>query len=140
MATPDILASQNKAVVAFLDGRRMKGYIHSFSAQKDHFRLFFERDTAQGEGAEVQMKDLKAIFFARDFVDNSEYSAPQELNSQNQGRKAEVTFHDGERLLGTADDAYDPQRIGFFLVPTEPRSNNLRVFVIAKNARHIRWI
>lgn len=141
MATPNILASQNNAVVAFLDGRRMKGYIYSFSAQKDHFRLFFARDTAQGEGVEVQMKDLKAIFFARDFVGNSEYSASQELNSQNQGRKAEVTFHDGEKLVGTADaDADHPQRIGFFLVPTDPRSNNLLVFVIAKNATHIRWI
>ncbi|HEX2665086.1 MAG TPA: hypothetical protein VHM93_19805 [Candidatus Acidoferrum sp.] len=139
MATPNTLTSQNKAVVAFLDGRRMKGYIYSFSAQEDHFRLFFERDTAQSEGAEVQMKDLKAIFFARDFVGNSEYSASQELNSQNQGRKAEVTFQDGEKLVGTAD-LYDPQRIGFFLVPTDPRSNNLRVFVIAKNATHIRWI
>ena len=139
MATPDLLTSQNKAVVAFLDGRRMKGYIYSFSAQKDHFRLSFERDTAQGEGAEVQMKDLKAIFFARDFVGNSEHRAPQELDSQNQGRNAEVTFHDGEKLVGTAD-AYDPQRIGFFLVPSDPRSNNLRVFVVAKNARHIRWI
>ena len=139
MATPDILSSQNKAVVAFLDGRRVKGYIYSFSPQEDHFGLSIERDTAQGEGAEVQMKDLKAIFFARDFVGNSEYGASQELNSQNQGRKAEVTFHDGEKLVGTAD-AYDPQRIGFFLVPTDSRSNNLRVFVIAKNARHIRWI
>lgn len=61
MATPNILASQNNAIVAFLDGRRMKGYIYSFSAQKDHFRLFFARGTAQGEGVEVQMKDLKAI-------------------------------------------------------------------------------
>ena len=139
MATPIILASRNKAVVAFLDGRRMKGYVHGFSAQKDHFRLFSDEGTAQGEGAEVQMKDLKAIFFARDFVGNSEYGASQELKAQNQGRKAEVTFRDGEKLVGTAD-AYSPQRIGFFLVPTDPRSNNLRVFVIAKNATHIRWI
>ena len=139
MATPNTLTSQNKAVVAFLDGRRMKGYIYSFSAQEDHFRLFFERDTAQSEGAEVQMKDLKAIFFARDFVGNSEYSASQELNSQNQGRKAEVTFRDGEKLVGTSH-AYNRQGIGFFLVPADPRSNNLRVFVIASNTVQIRWI
>jgi small nuclear ribonucleoprotein (snRNP)-like protein len=138
MATPNMVTSQNRAVVAFLDGRRLKGHIDSFSAQKDHF-LFFERDTAQGEGAEVQMKDLKAIFFARDSVGNGEHGASQELNPQNQGRKAEVTFHDGEKLVGSLD-AYDPQRIGFFLVPTNPRSKNLRVFVIAENATHIRWI
>ena len=68
MATPNIRNSRNKVVVAFLDGRRVKGYIHSFSAQEDHFRLFLEHDTAPREGTDVQMKDLKAIFFARDFV------------------------------------------------------------------------
>lgn len=141
MATPNTPTSRNKAVVAFLDGRRMKGYIYSFSAQKDHFLVFSEPDTAESQGTEVQMKDLKAIFFARDFVGNSEYSKSPQLNPQKQGRKAEVTFHDGEKLVGTADaDADHPQRIGFFLVPTDPRSNNVRVFVIAKNATQIRWI
>jgi hypothetical protein len=139
MATPNILDSRNKAVVAFLDGRRLKGYIYNFSAQKDRFRLFFEQDTAQREGADVEMKDLKAIFFARDFVGNSEYKESQELAVQNKGRKAEVTFRDGEKLVGTAD-AYNPQKVGFFLVPGDPRSNNLRVFVITKNATQIRWI
>jgi uncharacterized protein DUF6982 len=139
MATPSILDNRNKAVVAFLDGRRLKGYIYNFSAQKDRFRLFFEQDIHQREGADVQMKDLKAIFFARDFVGNSEYQESQTLTSQNQGRKAEVTFRDGEKLVGTTD-AYNPQKIGFFLVPADPRSNNLRVFVIAKNATQIRWI
>ncbi len=85
------------------------------------------------------MKDLKAIFFARDFVGNSEYTEYQILISQNGGRKAEVTFRDGEKLIGTTD-AYNPQKIGFFLVPADPRSNNLRIFVITKNATQIRWI
>ena len=134
--TPD---TRNKAVVAYLDGRRLKGYIYNFSAQKDRFRLFFEQDTLQREGTDVQMKDLKAIFFAKDFVGNSEYKESQTLTSQSQGRKAEVTFRDGEKLVGTTD-AYNPQKIGFFLVPADPRSNNLRVFVITKNATQIRWI
>lgn len=130
---------RNKAVVAFLDGRRLKGYIYNFSAQKDRFRLFLEQDALQREGADVQMKDLKAIFFARDFVGNSEYTESQTLTGQNKGRKAEVTFRDGEKLVGTTD-AYNPEKIGFFLVPADPRSNNLRVFVITKNATQIRWI
>jgi len=138
---PTFLApdNRNKAVVAYLDGRRLKGYIYNFSAQKDRFRLFFEHDTAQREGTDVQMKDLKAIFFARDFVGNSEYTESQTLSSQSQGRKAEVTFRDGEKLVGTTD-AYNPQKIGFFLVPADPRSNNLRAFVITKNATQIRWL
>jgi len=139
MATPNILNSRSKAVVAFLDGRRMKGYIDRFSAQEDHFRLFLEQDTAPCEGTEVQMKDLKAIFFARDFVGNSGYYESQELNPQRQSRKAEVTFRDGEKLVGTSH-AYNRQGIGFFLVPADPRSNNLRIFVIAKNTLQIRWV
>ncbi len=139
MATPSILDSRNKAIVAFLDGRRLKGYIYNFSAQKDSFRLFLEQDAARRNGTDVQMKDLKAIFFARDFVGNSEYTESQELTTQNQGRKAEVTFRDGEKLAGTTD-AYNPQKVGFFLVPADPRSNNLRVFVITKNATQIRWL
>jgi hypothetical protein len=137
--TSSIPDTRNKAVVAYLDGRRLKGYIYNFSAQKDRFRLFFEHDTAQREGTDVQMKDLKAIFFARDFVGNSEYTESQALTSQSQGRKAEVTFRDDEKLVGTTD-AYNPQKIGFFLIPADPRSNNLRVFVITKNATQVRWI
>jgi len=137
--TPKSTDLRNKAVVAFLDGRRLKGYIYNFSAQKDRFRLFLEQDTLQREGTDVQMKDLKAIFFARDFVGNSEYTESKTLTGQNQGRKAEVTFRDGEKLVGTTD-AYNPQKTGFFLVPADPRSNNLRVFVITKNTMQIRWI
>ena len=139
MATPNVLDNRNKAVVAFLDGRRLKGYIYNFSAQKDRFRLFLEQDTLQREGTDVQMQELKAVFFAKDFVGNSEYTESQALTSQNGCRKAEVTFRDGEKLVGTTD-AYNPQKIGFFLVPADPRSNNLRVFVIAKNTTQIRWI
>ena len=135
-STPD---NRNRAVVAYLDGRRLKGYVYNFSAQKDGFRLFLEQGTPQREGIDVQMKDLKAIFFARDFAGNREYTESQILPSQNQGRKLEVSFRDGEKLVGTTD-AYNPKKIGFFLVPADPRSNNLRVFVITKNATQIRWI
>jgi hypothetical protein len=139
MTTPQDTDIRSKAVVAYLDGRRLKGYIYNFSAQKDRFRLFFEQDVQQREGTDVQMKDLKAIFFAKDFVGNSEYHESQMIPLGNQGRKVEVNFRDGEKLVGTTD-AYNPQKIGFFMVPADPRSNNLRVFVITKNARQLRWL
>jgi len=139
LAATNILDNRNKAVVAFLDGRRLKGCIYNFSAQEERFRLFLEQDPSQREGTDVQVKDLKAIFFAKDFAGDRKYTESQTLTSQNQGRKAEVTFRDGEKLVGTTD-AYNPQEVGFFLVPADPRSNNLRVFVITKNATQIRWI
>lgn len=139
MAAPNPPDERNRAVVAFLDGRRLKGYIYNFSAQRDRFCLFPEQNGLQGESTDVQMKDLKAIFFAKDFLRNRESQESQTPDSQKQARKAEVTFRDGEKLVGMADDP-DPQKSGFFLVPIDPRSNNLRVFVIAKNALQIRRI
>ncbi len=140
MATPpDKPDIRNKAVVAFLDGRRLKGYIYNFSTQKDRFRIFPEQDHFQREGTEVQLKDLKAVFFAKDFVGNPDYQESQTLEASPQGRKAEVTFNDGEKLVGTTD-AYNPQKTGFFIFPVDPRSNNLRVFVITRNARQIKWL
>jgi len=139
MTAPNHEDLRSKAVVAFLDGRRVKGHIYNFSLVKDRFRIFSEKDVQQREGTDVQLKDLKAIFFARDFNGNSAHRESNEFTTQNGGRKAEVTFRDGEKLVGTTD-AYNPQKIGFFIVPADPRSNNLRVFVITKNAQQIRWI
>jgi hypothetical protein len=139
VTNPKDTDTRSKAIVAFLDGRRLKGYIYNFYTHKDRFRLFFENDVLQREGTDVQLKDLKAIFFAKDFVGHPEYQDSQMVPSGNQGRKAEVSFRDGEKIVGSTD-AYNPQKIGFFLVPSDPRSNNLRVFVITKNTTQIRWL
>src|SRR5438270_11681292 len=100
MPATNILDNRNKAVVAFLDGRRLKGYIYHFSAQKERFRLFPEQDPSQREGTDVQMKALKAIFFAKDFARDRKYTESHTLTSQNQGRNAEVTCRHGGKLLG----------------------------------------
>lgn len=140
MATsPQAPDNRNRAVIAFLDGRRLKGYIINFSAQTDRFRVFPETDPHQTGGTEVEMKDLKAIFFAKDFSGDSAHQDSLDTAQNVQGRKTEVVFHDGEKLVGTSD-AYNPQKVGFFVFPSDPRSNNLRVFVVTKNIRELRWL
>jgi hypothetical protein len=52
------------------------------------------------------------------------------------GRRIAVTFQDGEELSGTTE-AYNPQKLGFFMFPLDPNSNNLRIFVINNNVRQI---
>ncbi len=140
MATsPQAPGNRNRAVVAFLDGRRIKGYIFNFSALKDRFRIFPESDTKQTGGTDVEMRDLKAIFFAKDFAGDPKHQESHEIAPNVQGRKTEVIFRDGEKLVGTTD-AYNPKKIGFFVFPSDPRSNNLRVFVVIKNTRELRWL
>jgi hypothetical protein len=138
MASPPISAgNMNRAVVAFLDGRRLKGNILNFSAVKESFRLFPAEPGKQQTGADIHMKDLKAIFFVRDFEGRADYIEKPSNASPTRGRKIVVTFMDGEELAG-ATEAYNAQKLGFFMFPLAENSNNLRVFVINKNVRQVK--
>ena len=138
MASPPISADKmNRAVVAFLDGRRLKGYLFNFSALKESFRLFPNEPAGQQSGSDIFMKDLKAIFFVKDFAGNPDYNESPSGDGPKHGRKVVVTFKDGEQLSG-ATEAYNPQKLGFFMFPLRENSNNLRVFVINRNARQVK--
>ena len=130
--------NRSRVVVAYLDGRRSKGYIYNFSPLNDRFKLFEHDETPQGRGTEVLMKDLKAIFFVKDFLGNSAHEDSRRMDPARLGRRIEVTFADGEKILGTTD-AYNPQRPGFFISPADTVSNTLRAFVVKKNAKQVRF-
>jgi len=55
------------------------------------------------------------------------------------GRKLEVTFKDGEKVIGTTE-AWSPQKLGFFLFPADAMTNNLRIFVVNRNAAQVRLL
>jgi hypothetical protein len=87
------------------------------------------------------MRDLKAIFFVRDFAGNSAYKEQKEfvVGTPLSGRKMEVTFTDGEVLVGTTT-GYDAQRPGFFLFPVDGQSNNARIFIVQTVVKKVRFI
>jgi hypothetical protein len=55
------------------------------------------------------------------------------------GRKVEVTFQDGEKMAGTTE-AYNPQKLGFFLFPADTESNNTRVFIVNSNVQKVLFL
>jgi Family of unknown function (DUF6982) len=126
----------NRVVVAFLDGRRLKGYLFNFSALKESFRLFPSEPEEEKSGSDVYMKDLKAVFFVKDLTGDQGYKETPGAGEIKHGRKVVVTFQDGEELSG-ATDAYNAQKLGFFMFPLDPKSNNLRIFVVNKNVRQV---
>jgi hypothetical protein len=85
------------------------------------------------------LKELKAVFFVKDFVGNPSYSERKEFAKDQilHGRKIEVSFKDGETLVGTTT-GYDSQREGFFLFPVDPQSNNLRIYIISAAVKKVR--
>jgi hypothetical protein len=140
MGTPAKSMEQlNKVVVAYLDGRRLKGYAYDFSALKDSFNLLPQEDPLQGRGTKIEMKDLKAVFFVKDFIGNRGAYRSQVVEPNVHGRRIEVTFADGEKFVGTTE-GYNPQRVGFFMFPADPKTNTVRTFVVTKNARQVRFI
>jgi hypothetical protein len=140
MATPPRTPEQaNKVVVAFVDGRRLKGYVYDFSALKDCFNVLPADKPLQEHGVKVLMQDLKAVFFVKDFMGNPTYHDQAIIDEHVHGRKIEVSFRDGEKILGKTE-GYNPQKLGFFMVPGDPASNNIRIFVVNKNAQQVRFV
>jgi hypothetical protein len=133
------LVALNKVVLAYLDGRRVRGRVLDFSQVKEVFRLIPENEAAPQKGQEVSLKDLKAVFFVKDFRGNSKYRDSQKLESGRPGRKVEIVFSDDEKMAGTTQ-GYDPKKIGFFLFPADAKSNSLRVFVVNWNVRDVKFL
>ena len=128
--------SHRKVVARFADGRLVKGYTFDFAPTQPRFHVFSE-PSAGGASVPVLVRDLKAVFFVRDLVGNPARQDSQKFPpGQVANPHVEVRFRDGEVMLGTADSpASDPQ--GFFLIPADPESNNLRVYVVAAGTRAI---
>jgi hypothetical protein len=127
-----------KVVVRYLNGKVIKGFTQDFFPNKDRFHL---RPAAQSssESAMVMVKDLKAIFFVQDFEGNAQYNERKNYGEGDkaQGKKVEVTFADGETLVGSTM-GYDPNRQGFFLFPVDPKSNNMRVYAVCSAVKQVR--
>ena len=127
-----------KVVARYADGRLVKGFTQNFSADRPVFHLT-PVDGASSATVPVQTKDLKALFFVRDFSGKPDYQERRTFASVPQGRKVEVTFADGEVLVGSAL-GYDRTRPGFFFFPADPDSNTLRVFVVTSAVTGIAFI
>src|SRR4030042_3520463 len=130
-----------KIIVRFSDGKIVKGWSPDFFPKKPFFHVYKTFSASANEGVKVFLKDLKAVFFVKDYEGNSSYDERKEfLKEQNlHGRKIEVSFKDGEILVGTTT-GYDPMREGFFLFPVDPESNNLRIYVIAAAVTKVRHL
>ena len=118
-----------KMVVHYQDGTLLKGYSNDFFPKKPNFHV---GPSPTERGSEINIGDLKAIFFVKDFDGIPGRERKKAFNESQvvQGRKVKVTFKDGEVMVGSVL-GYDPERQGFFLIPCDSDDNNERVFIIS---------
>jgi Family of unknown function (DUF6982) len=133
-------AKPPKVVIAYLDGRRVQGYVFDFSPVREACRVFPSQTAQAGQGETVDLKTLKAIFFLQDSAPATEPGmAPPKPTVATQRRRLEVIFQDKERLEGSTE-GYSKDRLGFFMVPEDPTGKILRVFVINRNVKEVKWM
>ena len=128
---------QKMVVARYRDGRVIRGITHDFGTSKKVFHISsFEKygKTTREKVFEVFLSDLKAVFFVKS-LDGKRDHPPQTLKNEKWEApgliKVKVTFFDGEVLVGTTH-GYTPDREGFFIVPFEKDSNNLRIYVLSR--------
>ena len=128
----------NKVVARFADGRIVKGSTSDFVPTKEVFHVAAAGAASGSKPLKIQTKELKAVFFVKDFVGKPEYQAHQEFDPGRPltGRKVKVVFKDGEVLVGTTQ-GYDPNRPGLFMLPADGDSNIERCYIVAAATREI---
>jgi hypothetical protein len=130
-----------KVVARYANGTVIKGFTQDFFPNKDRFHVI-PADRRPGETIEVFMNRLKAVFTVRDFQGDPYYNEQKAFvkGESASGLKLEVTFSDGEVLVGSALLGYDPKRLGNFLVPADQMSNNTRVFAVSSAVKSVRQL
>jgi len=130
-----------KVVVRYVNGTVARGFIQNFSPNKDFFYLTLADDPS-GRPLQVSMQRLKAVFVVRDFHGNPRFEERNfYMAGENpSGLKLEVTFTDGEVMVGSTMLNYDSKRPGNFIVPADPNSNNIRVFVVSSAVKRVRQL
>ncbi|MDA8433292.1 MAG: hypothetical protein M0Z60_10075 [Nitrospiraceae bacterium] len=134
--------SRKKIVVRYADGRLVRGYADNFPLDGALFHVRQLDPALAGRSVKVSLKELKAVFFVRDFSGNPAYREKKHFaaHQQPEGRRVEVTFvDDGEVLVGSTP-GHEPGEPGFFVTPADPHSNNEKVFVISSSISRFRYI
>jgi len=128
----------NRVVARFRNGQVIKGSTSDFLPTRDLFHLQTTEDDGRSPVLVVQLADLKALFFVKDFAGDPQHQESNQFPADRQvaGRKLRVTFTDGEILVGITQ-GYDPKRPGFFLVPADSGSNIERCYVVARSAKAV---
>jgi len=134
---------QNLVVARYRDGKIIRGVTHDFGPQKKVFHVSTVEKhgrTVNGKIFDISLSELKAVFFVKSLEGRQ---GPPSLKGLMEEKletpglmKVRITFSDGEILVGTTH-GYTPERKGFFVIPLERDSNNLRIFVVSSAVKKV---
>jgi hypothetical protein len=126
----------NKIVIHFADGKIRKGTTADFFPNKDTFHI---SDRESDRVYEVNLKELKAVFFVKSFEGDPIHVDKPNIQRVGLGKRIKVCFKDGETMVGYTQ-GYTPNRTGFVFFPADPESNNEKAFIVNASTENIQFI
>ena len=118
----------NMIVARFRDGRTLKGTTLNVDPSKPKFHLRIDETRVD----EIKLNDLKALFFVKDLTGNPAHNEAAEPTAGDLrlvgAKKIAVRFSDGETIIGMSN-RFPPLGAYFFMIPIDPKSNNIRILV-----------
>ena len=110
------VSGTQRVVIHMLDGQVLRGSLTGADLEAPELEL---ETGAPGAVDQVFSAGVKAIFFML---------APGEQPPAAQGKRVRVTFRDGRQVAGLSPD-YREEQVGFFVIPTDSRTNTGRIWV-----------
>lgn len=136
-----------KVVLRFLDGAILKGHIRDFSEKSEELVLQ-EPDSDRVSRFKVDI--MKAIFFVKSFEGDRQYNEKKSYGLRKpHGHRTFIKFIDDEDMIGfmEGDLPWDKGFFlnrhtvdglkGFFLLPADESSNNIKVFIFVHAVKDI---
>jgi hypothetical protein len=131
---------EEKLIVVHMRGGVIhKGITHDFDPAKQSFHLL----PAEGGGVplSIDLEKMKALFYVRDYIGNRDFVARKQFDdARRAGRRAILTFDDGEEMWGTLGEGYDEKGAGFYFFPADEEDNNIRIFVIRSSLKEMKEV
>ena len=124
-----------RIVARFKDGTNKKGTTNDFFPNKAMFHL----KSSTGETLAIQTEELKAVFFVKSFQGDKDRNDDYSDTIPGGGRKVQITFFDGETLIGYSQ-GYSPNRSGFFITPADIKNNNDRIYIVTSAAQKVTFL
>lgn len=120
----------NRVVARYRTGEIVKGMTTDFDRSSQRFHV--EPTCNSYVETVVDVRRLKAVFFVRKLEGDRYYDEDNEFDEM--GRpvgsvRVTVKFRDGEVLRGYTHEK-ERRGEGFFMIPSDPNSNNRRIFVV----------
>jgi hypothetical protein len=123
MLNPSFVEGDHRVVIHTLEGQVHRGTVHDLDLQEEALAV----QQPDGRSVEIPTRRLKAVFFVL---------SPGEKPLPGRGERVQVTFRDGRQVVGYSDD-HATGEPGFFVVPSDARTNTARVYVFRGGVQSI---